>query len=194
MDAETKLSGQTKKEENWLRYREIGFGYLYLNVRGYEMRFDDECDRIPDFIDIYNHLKNGECGDWRIWDEEDIWIAFTAPEQRKNIVYLSAGAEGTYSSITRVYFRKEILQMLKNVFKSLLMDKDFPYQYPCFDELDEAMCEKAQDEAEMQAKGNSDLEDELYKAACREGRVLLTPAGKEHYLRYKKMLEDCINS
>lgn len=194
MDAETTLSGQTKKEENWLRYREIGFGYLYLDVRGYEMLFDDECDRIPDFIDIYNHLKNGECGDWRIWDELDVWIAFTAPEQRKDIVYLSAGAEGEYSSITRVYWRKDILQMLKDVFKSLLMDKDFPYQYPCFGELDEAMCEKAQDEAELQAKGDSDLEDDLYKAACREGRVLLTPAGKEHYLRYKKMLEDCINS
>ena len=193
MDAETKLSGQTKKEENWLRYREIGFGYLYLDVRGYEMRFDDECDRIPDFIDIYNHLKNGECGDWRIWDELDVWIAFTAPEQRKDIVYLSAGAEGEYSSITRGYWRKDILQMLKDVFKSLLMDKDFPYRYPCFDELDESMCEKAQDDAEIQAKGDSDLEDELYKAACREGRVLLTPAGKKHYLRYKKMLEDCIN-
>ena len=44
------------------------------------------------------------------------------------------------------------------------------------------------------AKGNSALEDELYKTVFREGRIPLSPKGKELYLRYKKMLEDCLKN
>ena len=175
-------------------YGGIGFGCLCLKAYGNEMRFEEDFDPIPELVEIFRHLQNEECGDWRVWDESEVWIAFTAPTQRKEIVYLSSGAEGSTASFTKRFRRKDILQMLKDIFQALLMDRDFPYQYPCFGELDEAMCAQAQEKAAILANGNMDVEDELYKAACREGRIPLSPAGQEIYQRCKKLLDDCINS
>ena len=186
--------GRAQDSPDWLRYREIAFGYLYLETSAYDIRFDAEADEIPAFVDIFHHLNNGDCGEWRICDEEDVLIVFRALEQRKNVVLFDVGWAEYPLSFTREYLREDILQMLRDIFQALLTDKDFPYQYPCFDEFDEDICEQEQDKAELLAKGNSALEDDLYKAAFREGRIPLSPKGKELYLRYKKMLEECLNS
>ncbi len=187
-------NGRASDSSDWLRYRKIAFGYLYLETRNYDIRFDDEYDQIPALVDIFHHLKNGECGEWSICDEEDVLIVFRAPEQRKKVLLFDVGWAEYPLALTREYLREDILQMMRDIFQALLTDKDFPYQYPCFDEFDENICNQEQDKAELLAQGNLDREDEIYKAAFREGRIPISAAGKEHYLWYKKMLEECLNS
>ncbi len=182
-----------KNESDSLCYLEIAFGKLYLKTRDCEICFDDEYDVFPDLVNVFHYLKNGECGQWIIYDEWDIAIAFKAPEERKDIVLFAVGVAERPLSFTNEYLREDILRMLRDIFKALLTDKDFPHQYPCFDEHDDDICEQEQDKAEVQAEGNSALEDELYKAAFREGRIPLSSKGKELYQRYRTMLEECLN-
>ena len=177
-----------------LKYNRIENGFIFLDAikdnNKVELVFDELLsDPIPQFVNFYNHVKNGEN-----WKEE-----IKELDGRRILNIFATKIDDNYFQFEMDCFEsgtafwgniklKDLINKFEEIFDKLLNDKDFPHLYPCFWHHEHEIFESVSDEAWELSNHDIDIEDELMRNFFREGRIPLEDREEEIVEKFKKML------
>ena len=188
------------------------------------MQFD-ECltDEIPLFIRMCQQIQQGEDFCYHrenLVDHCSSELVFEAHQLDHNLVEFSITGEITerymgtgdecpdddmacedeyyefpQGTLTDIFTREELVGMFRRIFDDMLQDMNFPWQFPCFSQLDDDEYGQACDEAMARCERVYDdfnVELQLLEEQLVFSNVHIMLVSEAYYLTYKRMLETMI--
>jgi hypothetical protein len=183
--------------------QEIWAGRLEMKItkgtKNYTIFFDENLsDPVPAMIQMFVKIRDELDATWCINGTNR--TQFEAFSRQGNEVELTIRSNYTHCgrdhwdiTISDSFQRKDIMELFQKFFDDLLHHEDFPYQYPCYVDLDKAECTRLYKEATQYCRrlyGSNATEGIIrsYKKKYLREQGHLPPEGIEIYNKYKNML------
>ena len=172
-----------------IEYGGIECGYISLKFKKDNKNFEIICDEllddpIPQLVNFFVNIKSGkDCVENfdEMYPNEKIFCLST--HNIDNKIFLEAKIYKHNIIFNEIYYKNDLIMMLKKIFTDLLNDKYFPYSFPCFWYLLEEELEKLHPEWNY---------GDIINYAVAKGKFRVSQENKIYIENYKKMLTEYI--
>ena len=183
-----------------IEYCGVECGCISLKFKKGNKNFEIICDEllndpIPQLVNFFVNVKNGkDCVENfdEMYPNEKIFCL--SAHNFDNKIFLEVKIYKHNIIFNEIYYKNDLIAMLKKIFTDLLNDKYFPYSFPCFWYLLEDIDDKFQDsvEEELEKLYPEWNYGDIINYAVAEGKFIVSQENKIYIENYKKMLTEYI--